>query len=173
MYQFGSYSGSRLWGKRMYAHLLLQEHQNCNYLLDNQEQDDAGTQQNKISHLQRQRRSHSEMVGRKAAITIKLNPMPAEWVTYKLENNNTKVVLFTVVKILNPMSGFPAWGSDKGTGNPQRIWPWSQQDLIIGFPQDRGKRRLQSWRTQTKSCARKNPEEKSSDPTGDWTKVTC
>ena len=56
------------------------------------------------------------MVGRKAAITIKLNPMPAEWVTYKLENNNTKVVLFTVVKILNPMSGFPAWGSDKGTG---------------------------------------------------------
>ena len=28
------------------------------------------------------------------------------------------------MKILNPMSGFPAWESDKGTGNPQGIWPW-------------------------------------------------
>ena len=30
----------------------------------------------------------------------------------------------TIVKILNPMSGFPAWESDKGTGIPQGIWPW-------------------------------------------------
>ena len=25
---------------------------------------------------------------------------------------------------MNPTSGFPAWGSDKGTGNPQGIWTW-------------------------------------------------
>ena len=25
---------------------------------------------------------------------------------------------------MNPTSGFPAWGSDKGTGNPQGIWSW-------------------------------------------------
>ena len=27
------------------------------------------------------------------------------------------------MKILNPKSGFPVWGSGKGTGNPQEIWP--------------------------------------------------
>ena len=25
---------------------------------------------------------------------------------------------------MNPTSGFPAWGSDKRTGNPQGIWTW-------------------------------------------------
>ena len=71
------------------------------------------------------------------------------------------------------MSGFPAWGSDKGTGNPQGIWPWSQQDLIIDFhrtPVD-WEQRLRSWRKQTKSCAHKDPEERSSNPTADWTKT--
>ena len=29
------------------------------------------------------------------------------------------------MKVLNPMSGFPAWGYNKGTGNSQGIWPWS------------------------------------------------
>ena len=28
------------------------------------------------------------------------------------------------MKVLNPMSGFPTRGSNKGTGNPQGIWPW-------------------------------------------------
>ena len=42
----------------------------------------------------------------------------------------------TVVKVLNPTTGFPAWGFDKGTGNSQRILPWRQPDLITGFPQD-------------------------------------
>jgi len=28
------------------------------------------------------------------------------------------------VQVLNPMSGFSAWVSDKTSGNPQRIWPW-------------------------------------------------
>ena len=31
--------------------------------------------------------------GRRGAITIKSNPIPAGWVTHKLENNNTKEVL--------------------------------------------------------------------------------
>ena len=31
---------------------------------------------------------------------------------------------WTVLKVLNPTSGFPAWGSNKGTANPQGIWPW-------------------------------------------------
>lgn len=30
----------------------------------------------------------------------------------------------TLTKVLSPTWGFPAWGSDKGTGNPQGTWPW-------------------------------------------------
>ena len=29
----------------------------------------------------------------------------------------------TVMKLPNTTSGFPAWGSDKGTRNPQGLWP--------------------------------------------------
>ena len=28
------------------------------------------------------------------------------------------------MKVLNPTSGFSAWGSNKGTGNLKGIWPW-------------------------------------------------
>ena len=33
------------------------------------------------------------------------------------------------MKVLNPTSGFPAWGSEKGTGNPQGIWPWGPAEF--------------------------------------------
>ena len=52
---------------------------------------------------------------------IKSNPIPTWWMTHRLENNNTKKNSPTVVKILNPMQGFPAWKSDKWTGNHQGI----------------------------------------------------
>ena len=41
----------------------------------------------------------------------------------------------TVVKVLNPRPGFPAWGFNKGIGYPQRIWPWRPASLIIELPQ--------------------------------------
>ena len=50
---------------------------------------------------------------------IKSNPIPTRWMTHKLEKYNTRFP--TVVMVLNPMSGFIPWGSNKGTGNPQRI----------------------------------------------------
>ena len=50
-------------------------------------------------------------------IMIKSNPLPTGWVIHKLEINNTKRSSATFVKVLSPMSGFPAQGSDKRTGN--------------------------------------------------------
>ena len=41
----------------------------------------------------------------------------------------------TVVKVLAPRSGFPAWGSGKGTGNPQERDLEGQWDFITGLPQ--------------------------------------
>ena len=49
------------------------------------------------------------------------------------------------MNVLDPMSDFPAWGSDKGTGNSQGIWPWEPEDLMIGLPEDWRKQRLMSW----------------------------
>ena len=37
-----------------------------------------------------------------------------------LENSKTKEA---VLKVLSPKSGFPAWGYNRGTGNPHGIWP--------------------------------------------------
>ena len=64
----------------------------------------------------------------------------------------------TAVKILSPTSGFPAWGSRKGTGNPQETWPWGQQDLMTGLPQDWGNQRLHSSRAQTKLVCTKTQQ---------------
>ena len=80
---------------------------------------------------------------------IKSNPMPTEWVIHQLENNSYQRSSLTVVKVLSPTSDFPAWGSDKGTGNSQGTWPRSPVGLIIGLPQDWGKQRLQTWRAHT------------------------
>ena len=42
---------------------LLSEDQNCNWLLNNHQKEDTGTQQKKIPRVQRQIRSYNKMVG--------------------------------------------------------------------------------------------------------------
>ena len=69
-------------------------------------------------HPKTKKKLHQD--GRRGTITIKSNAIPVGWVTHKLENNNTKEVSHCV-KVLNPTSGFPAWESNKGTGNSQGI----------------------------------------------------
>ena len=62
-------------------------------------------------------------------VTTKSNPTSSGWATHELENNNTKEVGIypRLWRFLVP--GFPAWGSNKGTGNPQGIWLWRS----VGF----------------------------------------
>ena len=59
----------------MYAHLLLGELQNCNFLLNSHQQENAGSHQKKIPHIQGQRRSPSKMVGG-AKSHLESNPIP-------------------------------------------------------------------------------------------------
>ena len=54
---------TQLLGWRKCAHLLLQEFQNYNSLLNNHPQENVGSHQKKITHVQEQRRSPSKMVG--------------------------------------------------------------------------------------------------------------
>ena len=109
-------SSSRWQSRRTCAHLLLWEDQNCNHLLNNNWQEEAETQNRDPTPKDKK----PQWDGRRDVITIKSDPTPARWVTHKLENNNTKEVL----PLLWRFWTFPAWGSDKGTGSPQGIWPW-------------------------------------------------
>ena len=60
--------------------------------------------------------------GRRGAVRIKSNPIPAGWVSHKLENSNIKEVLALFQRFWITL-GCPAWWSDKGTRNLQGIWP--------------------------------------------------
>ena len=110
---------------------------------------------------------------RRGAVKIKSNPIPAGWVTHKLENNNTKEVLTLLWMFWIPHQG--SWLGDqiKGLGIPRESGLEGQRDLTVGLPEDWGKQRLQSWRVQTKFCMHQDPEERSRGLTGDWTKTTC
>ena len=64
----------RWWSRRTCVHLLLRELQNYNSLLNNHWQENVGSHQKKIPHIQRQRRSPSEMVGG-AKLHLESNPI--------------------------------------------------------------------------------------------------
>ena len=53
----------RWWSRRTCTHLLLRELQNYNLLLNNHQQQNVGSHQKKIPHIQGQRQSPSKMVG--------------------------------------------------------------------------------------------------------------
>ena len=76
-------------------------------------------------------------------------------------------------EVSEPYIRLPRLGIGERDWDSQRIWPWRLQDLTIGLPQDWGKQRLQSWRAQIQSFTCQGLEERSSDPTGPWTKTTC
>ena len=53
--------------------------------------------------------------GRRDTITITSNSMPTKCVPQKFS---------IAVKVLSPISVFPAWGPGNGSQSPQRIWLW-------------------------------------------------
>ena len=67
---------ARWWSRRTCGHLLLQELQNYNLLLNNHPQENVRSHQKKISHIQGQWRSTSKMVGG-AKSHLESNPIPA------------------------------------------------------------------------------------------------
>ena len=62
---------------------------------------------------------------KRGTVMIKSNPIPTRWVTHRLENNNTKEVLTLLWRFWIPHSvESQPGGFDKGTVNPQGVWPW-------------------------------------------------
>ena len=76
----------------------------------------------KKSHFQRQRRSHSKMVRGAQSWQNQISYPLVGWSTGQRTIIPKK--FSTVVKVLNPMPDFQAWGSDKRTETHQGIWPW-------------------------------------------------
>ena len=71
-----SFSYLHIWRtRRTCAHLLLWKLQNCNLLLNNHRQENAGSHPKKIPHVQGQRRSHNKMGGG-AKLHLESNPIP-------------------------------------------------------------------------------------------------
>ena len=118
-----------------------------------------------MPRVQRQRRSCNEMVGGHNHDKFKSHTCHVGYPqTGKQKYQRSSP---TVVKFLNLVSSFPAWRFNKGTGNTQGIWPWRPVWFDFGLPTDWRRQKLQSWRSQTKSCIRQGLEENSSVPTGD------
>ena len=92
--------------------------------------------------------------GRRDATMIKSNPIPTggqhtSWRTSTLQRFSH------CVKVPNPTSGFPIWGSHKGiwqSQSPGNLTLKASGIWLQDFHRTGGNR-LHSWRTQTKSCA--------------------
>ena len=78
------------------------------------------------------------------------------------------------MKVQNTMSSFPAWGPDRGTGNPQGIWPWRQVEFDFHFHKTSIGLRKQTpvFEGTDKALHAPRLRGRSSDSTGNWTKAT-
>ena len=100
-----------------WAHVLLQEHQNHNQLLNSYQQQDAGTYQKRYPTSKE--KEETTVDGRRGTIMIKSNPIPTSRMTLKLENNNTKEVLSLLWRFWTPHQASQPGDLTKGLGIPR------------------------------------------------------
>ena len=120
----------------------------------------------KVLYVQRQRRSHNEMVGG-ALLWYQIPYLPGGWHTQ--ENNYITGALPQDWEFWAP-----AWGLASG-GEAHRAFGFEgQRGLSAGAPQDWGKQRLHSWGAHTHTRYHEHWEPpQSSDSIGAWARPTC
>ena len=137
---------------------LLPEHHDCNQLLNNHQQEDTGAHRKKICHIQGQRRSHNKVVG---TIMMKSNPiLISGWPT------NRRTVI--PKKLSHCCEGSRPHIRLSSLGIQPRDWE-SLGNLTLKATGGK----TDSWKAQAKSCVHHDPGKRSSDPTGDWARLTC
>ena len=158
----------------MCVHLLLREIQIYNCLLNNRQQENVGSHQKKIPHIQGKRRSPSKMVGGMKS-SLESNPIPARdaWRaqtnlvctrTQRPHRDQARTVFVSCggTGQQQPATGAGSLGSDLGMVsaflNEVAINPTTEPSELT---QDWGNRLL---RVQTKPCMHQDSEERSSDP---------
>ena len=118
-----------------------------------------------MSHVQRQRRSCSKMVGGHSDDKFKSHTCQVG--DPQTGEKNTKEVLPLLWSFWTWCQASQPEDSTKGLGIPKESDLEGQCDLILGLPKDWGKQKLQSWRSQAKYCILQDLQERSSGPTGD------
>ena len=73
--------------------------------------------------------------GRRGCHHDESNPIPSRWVTYRLENSNTKEVLTPLWRFWTPHQASQSGDPTKGLEIPKESGFEDQRDLIIGFPE--------------------------------------
>ena len=116
-------------------------------------------------------KGESAMGQLKGVITMRSNPIPARWVTHKLENNNTKIVLPLLWRFSVPGQASQPGDPAKRLGIP-REWVWRPAGFDYRTSAGLGETDY-SWRAQIKCYMHQDPGERNSDIRGDWTKPTC
>ena len=121
--------------RRMCTHLLLQELQNYNLLLNNHRQESVGSHQKKITHIQGKRRSPGKMVGG-AESCLEWDPIP-------LRARDTLRAQTCLVH-QDPEAytrTYPAWGTDSWRAQtepcapgPRRKEQWPHERLTQTCP---------------------------------------
>ena len=66
---------------------------------------------------------------------------------------------------------FPNLGNWQRGWDPPREFDFEGSEIWLQNLHKTGE--TDSWRAQTKSCAHKDPGERSNDPTGDWPRLAC
>ena len=104
--------------------------------------------------------------GRRGTATIKSNPIPTKWLTYKLENSNTKDILSLLWRYWSPHQASQPGDLQKGR-NSHGIWPFWLQDF-----QRTGETDTPGVEGTNKTLHAPRLRGKSSDSPGDWPKTT-
>ena len=135
----------------------------------------SGTHQKKkrIPYVQRQSRCCNEMVGGPLSIkSIKSNFIPTGWATHKLKNNNTKGVLPLLWRFWAPCQASQPGNLPKGLGLPSESDFEGQWYLITELHRT-GETETIPVEGRNKILYVPSPEERSSDPIGNWMRPTC
>ena len=156
--------------RRTCVHLLLGEHQNHNWMLNNHQQEDAGNTPPKEDTPCPKRRKKPQRDRRRSTITIKSSHMPARWVTCTVEHSSTKeVLLLWEDRIMLPSLG--VWQRDWEF--PGSLTLKANGILLQDFHRTRGSRdSTRRGHKQNPVCIG-CPGERSSDSPGDWTRPPC
>ena len=174
---------SRIWqSTRMCTHLLPQELQNYNSVLNNRQQENVGSHQKKIPHYKGQKRSPSKMVGW-AKSCLESNPKPtrdAQKAQKNLVHTRTQRPHRDWARIVFECLLWSYWSAVaclRGRGSSSSVWhksSWKKSPLTPNSHQNLHRTgETDSWRAQTKPCAQQDPGERSNDLTRDWSRLAC
>ena len=121
--------------------------------------------------ISRPKKKKLQQDGRRGTNMIKSNPISVRWWPTNWRTITSKTFSHSCEgsKPYVRLSSLGSWQRDwESPGNltvkASRLWLQDSHRT--------GKQRLRCWRAQTKSCVLQDPGERSSDPTGDWTRPT-